>query len=152
MACQKVCKQGRVDVKWRQIYLYYYVNPTLFAHFLACHPYIFLHFLSLVSVLLCSVTVITTDQHRKLHRQSIKLTGVTKAVFCSVVVSKQLNVAPYLCIWCPWAFPTTMGRDRAMPTVLVNVRNFTCALVSFPDQWPWLLVWERDWMCTCVQD
>ena len=34
------------------------------------------------------------DQHRK--RQSIKLTDVTKAVFCSVAISWQLNAVPYL--------------------------------------------------------
>ena len=71
MTCQKVCKQGRDDiivkvnykalslhlftlqlqtnVKTMQgcgflIYLHYYIIPTLFAYYLACHPYTFLHF------------------------------------------------------------------------------------------------------------
>ena len=72
MACQKVCKQGRDDITvkvnlqkphpciffhyscslvWKRyrdgalyIYLHFYIIPTLFAYFLACHLYIFLHF------------------------------------------------------------------------------------------------------------
>ena len=37
-----------------------------------------------------------------------------------------------------------LGRDRAKP---YSTRDFTCALVSLPD----LLVWERYYMCACIQ-
>ena len=29
--------------------------------------------------------------------------------------------------------------------------QLTCALVLLPDQWLWSLVWERDYMCACIQ-
>ena len=32
-----------------------------------------------------------------------------------------------------------------------STRNFTCALVTLPDQWLWSLVWERDYVCACIQ-
>ena len=77
------------------------------------------------------------------------MTGVTKAVFCSIAISKQLNAAPYLSdVYEP--FPQL--REETVPAELVNARDSTCALVSFPKQRPWLLVWERDWMCACVKD
>ena len=71
MACQKVCEQGRDDIRVKvnlrspiptsftlqlqtsvkrcrdealYIYLHSYIIPTLFAYFLAFHPYISLHF------------------------------------------------------------------------------------------------------------
>ena len=37
-----------------------------------------------------------------------------------------------------------LGRDRAKP---YSTPDFMCALVSLPD----LLVWERDYVYTCVQ-
>ena len=40
----------------------------------------------------------TTGQHKKLYRQSLKTdhAGLPKVVFYSVAISKQLNIAPYL--------------------------------------------------------
>ena len=33
-----------------------------------------------------------------------------------------------------------------------STSDFACAVVSFPDQWLWYLVWERDYMCACIQN
>ena len=78
MACQKVCKQGRDDMIVKEnlqspiptsFYItvelmlkrcrdeafvnlpsLYHIIPTLFAYFLACHPYILLHFKCFLSL------------------------------------------------------------------------------------------------------
>ena len=47
--------------------------------------------------------------------------------------------------------PTTTGRDRCRPCTW-STRDFTCALVSFPDQRLWHLTWEGDYMCASVQN
>ena len=41
-SCRLMWKQCRDEALY--IYLHYYIIPTLFAYFLACHPYILLHF------------------------------------------------------------------------------------------------------------
>ena len=41
-SCKLMGKRCRDEAL--QIYLHYYIIPTLFAYFLACHPYILLHF------------------------------------------------------------------------------------------------------------
>ena len=33
-----------------------------------------------------------------------------------------------------------------------RAHDFTRAPVSFPNQMAVVIVWERDWMCACVQD
>ena len=100
------------------IYLHFYVIPTLFAYFLACHPYIFLHFYYLASVLfvmlisivsirkvlfqVCEVWFLTTWQltstenctHRALNWPS-QLYKSWAFIF-GLAISKQLNVVPYL--------------------------------------------------------
>ena len=38
-----------------------------------------------------------------------------------------------------------------MPAVHQSTHNFVCALVLLPDQGPWSLDWELDYVCKCVQ-
>ena len=43
------------------------------------------------------------------------------------------------------------GKRPCQPCVL-PAGHFACVLVSLPDQRPWSLVWERDFVCACVQN
>ena len=60
------------------------------------------------------------------------------------LISKQLNASPYLCTCCPWAFPTTTGRNYTSHACW-STYNFTVALVSPSDQWSGSLL--RKWDC-----
>ena len=64
-------------------------------------------------------------------------------LFLSIAISKHLNAAPYL-QHKSWQ----LLREETVPAYLTH--DFTCALVSLPDQWLWSLVWEWDYVCTCV--
>ena len=65
---------------------------------------------------------------------------------CSYSLCKQLNSAPYL-RGVHQSFPL---REETVPAVLTGQCAHVC-LVSFPDQWPLSLVWERDYVYACVQ-
>ena len=91
---------------------------------------------------------LTTDHHA-IASQFLKLWVATSF---SVAISWQLNAVPYLCGVhkpCPLL--------RKIPCTW-STRYFTCALVSFsdqwvsfPDQWTWYLAWEQDYMCASIQ-
>ena len=65
---------------------------------------------------------------QKLHRQSIKTdhTSFTEAVSIFNVPRHERSALP---MWCPWAFPTTIGRDASR--AYWSMCDFPCALVSF---------------------
>ena len=59
---------------------------------------------------------------------------------CSIAICKELNAAPYL----SGVYGISLGHRDCVSC------DFTCGLVSLPDQWPWSLVWKWDYVCTCV--
>ena len=68
-----------------------------------------------------------------------------------VAICKQLNETPYLGGMHNISLGHYYEKRPCQPYAALVNRNFTCALVSLPDHWPWSLVWERDYMCACVQ-
>jgi len=68
----------------------------------------------------------TTNNHTQ---ATVSFTKAASRLFLSISISKQLYTAP------------------SQPyTELVSSR-----LVSVPDQRPWFLVWEQDYVCACIQ-
>ena len=75
---------------------------------------------------------------RQLHDHP-SITKAAGRLFLSIAISNQLNAAPYL-RHKPWQLLRELEKRPCQP---YSTRNFTCALISLPDQWPWSLVWER---------
>ena len=131
---------------------FWHAIPTSFYIFIAFFLFsCFYTFLVLTSVTArpkwFSFTWKLTTVLRQLHDHP-SITKAAGRLFLSIAISKQLNAAPYL-QHKPWQL---LPAEKSMPAVRYrSTCDFTCALVLLPDQWLWSLVWERDYVCTCVQ-
>ena len=87
-------------------------------------------------------------QQKKLHWRLIILALQLSTLFyICVAISRQLNIASYLCSVhkpCPLLQKKT---DPGVHTACWPTCDLACVLVLLPDQWPWSLVWEWDTMC-----